>query len=486
MAYRKRIKLGKGLGLNLSGSGASFSVGGRGFGWNFGKRSSFHFGIPGTGLYWKSYAKKNNTSNIHTNIPEPTDINGERPGCLIFTPIGCIPALIVDALLLFILCIYGFWVYGVVHYDVPFVNIVGSIIPILTMMYVIKHRITQLSGTLGNITYVTCIGLTIISLLKMAITDIPYSMPYARAVLLFFILLYGGKYVKNKLEKKYEFNRSKNIAWGLLVFLIPLFTFLIWHYPTPTVYLQCPNYDEPCTLKSDLKTITLSRISVTRNKDIPLADWLQNNQLSINMFDMYDHEGPFFAAKDSIDEPTRLNSLNLHRVYTVSDKKISTYGFANKRDVYASITSNGNTHRRTLSFFSFYPKADTIQKKIESQGITWLDMSGDTLYVAHGRDTFADSTQNHNAYISAVAISDTMAIWTSKPLTCNSSFCIIGSSIVCGYGYDKEPDYLYVINRFSGQRTQTIKLDTAPYFIVHKDNKVYVRTYKSDYVFSIK
>lgn len=52
MRFRNKIKICKGLSLNLSKSGISMSVGGRGASLTIGKNGIYHnYGIPGTGLY---------------------------------------------------------------------------------------------------------------------------------------------------------------------------------------------------------------------------------------------------------------------------------------------------------------------------------------------------------------------------------------------------------------------------------------------------
>ena len=52
MRFRKTVKLGKGIKLNLSKSGPSVTVGGKGLSFNIGKKGIFmNTNIPGTGLY---------------------------------------------------------------------------------------------------------------------------------------------------------------------------------------------------------------------------------------------------------------------------------------------------------------------------------------------------------------------------------------------------------------------------------------------------
>ena len=77
-------------------------------------------------------------------------------------------------------------------------------------------------------------------------------------------------------------------------------------------------------------------------------------------------------------------------------------------------------------------------------------------------------------------------LWTTLPLTCNSSFDITGNSIVCGYGFTDEPDFVYVVDKTTGKRKQTIKVLNGPDDIVVKGKRVYVRTYSYDYLFTFK
>ena len=78
-------------------------------------------------------------------------------------------------------------------------------------------------------------------------------------------------------------------------------------------------------------------------------------------------------------------------------------------------------------------------------------------------------------------------IWTSQPKTNNcSQIAIVGNSIIAGYGFTDEPDYLFVLDKYSGQRVQRIFLKKGPDWVVVKGSSVYVRTYSLDYVFSIQ
>ena len=110
---------------------------------------------------------------------------------------------------------------------------------------------------------------------------------------------------------------------------------------------------------------------------------------------------------------------------------------------------------------------------------------GNTLYIHHGYNGNAYLNYGLNAYISAIDLETNTILWTSKPLSCFRDFIIIANTIVTGYGFTEEDDYVYLIDRATGKTRQTIKVASAPEEFALKNNKVYVRTYDTDYVFDI-
>ena len=61
-------------------------------------------------------------------------------------------------------------------------------------------------------------------------------------------------------------------------------------------------------------------------------------------------------------------------------------------------------------------------------------------------------------------------------------FVVKGDVILCGYGFTAEPDYLYQINRNTGEVIDRLSLKKAPDLIVEQDGKLYVHTYSYNYV----
>ena len=107
------------------------------------------------------------------------------------------------------------------------------------------------------------------------------------------------------------------------------------------------------------------------------------------------------------------------------------------------------------------------------------------LYVSISHLTYAESAPS-NAYIMAISLEDYSVIWKSEPLVCNSyNFEIVDDIIFTGYGFTAEPDYLFQIDRLTGTVLEQYKINSRADYIICKDDKLYVRTYDTDYVFEV-
>ncbi len=107
------------------------------------------------------------------------------------------------------------------------------------------------------------------------------------------------------------------------------------------------------------------------------------------------------------------------------------------------------------------------------------------LYVSVSHLTYAESAPS-NAYIAAISLDDYSVIWKSEPLVCNSyNFEIVDDIIFTGYGFTAEPDYLFQIDRLTGTVLEQYKIKSKADYIIYKDDKLYVRTYDTDYVFEV-
>ncbi len=78
-------------------------------------------------------------------------------------------------------------------------------------------------------------------------------------------------------------------------------------------------------------------------------------------------------------------------------------------------------------------------------------------------------------------------LWRSADQTFNSmNFLVQGDIILCSYGFTSEDDYLYQLNRNTGEVLDRLKLKKMPDLLAEKDGKLYVHTYSYDYVIEME
>lgn len=78
-------------------------------------------------------------------------------------------------------------------------------------------------------------------------------------------------------------------------------------------------------------------------------------------------------------------------------------------------------------------------------------------------------------------------LWRSADQSYNSmNFVVKGDVILCGYGFTSEEDYLYQINRNTGEILDRLELKKMPDLLVEQDGKLYVHTYSYDYVINMQ
>lgn len=219
--------------------------------------------------------------------------------------------------------------------------------------------------------------------------------------------------------------------------------------------LQAP-YFEGHVLERDMnrKQVYLKQISCRRNKIIDIDEWFDKNK---------------------IKEHQLGGGKNLH---------ILTRG-QNEKLIITNKQNNSYYVAYDLQKISKSPK--TTNSNVISQEVYDVIIEGNIMYVAHAGNGFATEFGYQTGYISAINLITDEIIWTSQPLTNNSwEISLVGNSIIAGYGFTNEPDYLFVLDRFSGQPVQKIQLKTGPTYIIVKGQNVYVRTYSEDYVFAIQ
>ena len=120
------------------------------------------------------------------------------------------------------------------------------------------------------------------------------------------------------------------------------------------------------------------------------------------------------------------------------------------------------------------------------EDIHWAVVKDGVLYFSISTLTAPEEGTQGN-YLVAVDINTDKTLWMSKPRMVNSSnFLIVGNSIICGLGGSGIPDYIYVLNRYTGVKTREYWIPTAAtWFALGEDNTLYATLYDKHVAFKI-
>ncbi len=257
----------------------------------------------------------------------------------------------------------------------------------------------------------------------------------------------------------------------------------------PRIMETPPFKGQIATSEKKAKLFTLVQESATKNNITDDAEWFAKNELSLPQYEV---PNSFRNMAGNVPDktPKSYNGEKLVQAIYNEQYNFFIYGkdFACGR--YLLITdAKLNTVVHFLDFQNYvmspeYVKADLM---FIEQRMNWVTIENNILYIAHGHSTYAASSKNMNAYITAIDLSNYKILWRTKPLVNNSmNFELYGDLIICGYGFTAEPDFLYTVDKYTGAVVQTLPLKSGPSYIIRKGEKVFVRTYNMDYVFKIK
>jgi hypothetical protein len=235
--------------------------------------------------------------------------------------------------------------------------------------------------------------------------------------------------------------------------------------------------------------VNLILLSATPNQITDDEAWFERNNLSLPTYEV---PNPFREIFGNIPNYMPKTFNNNMLVKAIRDKKQDylIYGRNFAENKYLLIYDRNDkkfTHSYDFSNYIYAPNYLSGDLDYVNQTLNWLIAENNILYFSHSHSTYAKSSYGMNAYLTALDLETNQILWRSQPLVCNAgNFIIIDDVIICGYGFTAEPDYLYLINKNTGEILQQIPLKTAPDYIIPKDNKLYVRTYDTDYVFRIQ
>lgn len=256
----------------------------------------------------------------------------------------------------------------------------------------------------------------------------------------------------------------------------------------PVMLIPPPYKESLAKSGKKVNNIILKKSSEIANQITDEENWFSSNSL---VYPSYTAPNPYMGWKGDIPGyvPERYGERILTDCFYDENYLYLIYGF-NFSDCDILFICDKSTTRLLYSYdftnYVFPPDFVKADKEFINIRVNWAKIDGGILYVSHAHSTYAASSKNMNAYITAISLETNDVVWRSRPLVCNSqNFLIEGDIIISGYGFTREKDYIYLIDKYSGEVLKSIKIKSAANMFIKKDGKLYIRTYDTDYVFDI-
>ena len=107
--------------------------------------------------------------------------------------------------------------------------------------------------------------------------------------------------------------------------------------------------------------------------------------------------------------------------------------------------------------------------------------------IFYGASVMNGYAQPDTCFMFAYDLENEKLLWRSADQTYNSmNFLVKGDVIFCGYGFTAEDDYLYQLDKNTGEVIDRLLLKKMPDLMAEKDDKLYVHTYSYDYVIEVQ
>ena len=107
--------------------------------------------------------------------------------------------------------------------------------------------------------------------------------------------------------------------------------------------------------------------------------------------------------------------------------------------------------------------------------------------IFYGASVMNGYAQPDTCFMFAYDLENEKLLWRSADQTYNSmNFLVKGDVIFCGYGFTAEDDYLYQLDKNTGEVIGRLSLKKMPDLMAEKDGRLYVHTYSYDYVIGVQ
>lgn len=233
----------------------------------------------------------------------------------------------------------------------------------------------------------------------------------------------------------------------------------------------------------------LTVVSTRRNQITDESAWFARHGLALPVYALPD--APSFGEPSPAEPlpsfvPLRFRNSRLVRAIRQPGHVLAVYGvdFASGRYLVALDRATGRfSYAFDFANYAYAPGAPAREREFVYQDTIWAAEEGDTLYVAHAHNTYARSSRGMNAYLTAIDTRRGRVLWRTAPLVSNASnFELVGEHIVAGYGFTQEPDFVYLLDKRTGEVRQRLPVRSGPEYIIRKGERIHVRAYDADFV----
>ena len=228
--------------------------------------------------------------------------------------------------------------------------------------------------------------------------------------------------------------------------------------PTPARKIVIPeDKTEPFFKEGQQKAAKHVKLKIKHKKTTEWLDtdkWLEDNQFDKPELNRVENGYTFEGQANSADLAYKYNILQVK-------------------------TPDGTKNNYDFSAFAKSAEAPDF-----AQGfIHYAAIKNDILYVSIAHRTYSSSNPD-TAFILAVDLEGNV-LWRSKTLVCNAqNFLFIDDTIICGYGFSGEPDFIYTIDINTGEVVDKIPLRSGPDYFILSDGLIRLSTYNTDYTLS--
>lgn len=232
--------------------------------------------------------------------------------------------------------------------------------------------------------------------------------------------------------------------------------------------------------------VQLKKMEQKANKITDDEDWFRKNGLTMPEWEV-PNRFRNIKGDSPADIPATYRDNMLVKAIRGEAYAIAVYGHTFAETSYVALL---DAHHHPVAIYDvedvLRPLNTVLSGVAIPAEITWGALHEGVLYLQSAHRTYASSSKGKNAYITAIDFASGEVMWQSEPLVANAqNFILRGDSIVCGYGFTAEPDFIYVLSRSTGAVTSKIPVKSGPSYLIEKDQKLFVRTYDTDYVFGI-